>query len=142
MRQMIEQRIKEQLGATDQEWKVLGPRVMEVSELNRQLSGFGRGGMFFGGRPGGPQGGPGGGRFAGGQSAQGREQTEVEKALEQLRTTLESTTATPEGIRKQLTAVRVAKEKARQKLAVAQKQLREIITMRQEGQLVLMGLLD
>ena len=66
MRQMMEQRMKEQLGATDQEWKVLGPRVMKVSELNRQISGFGRGGMFggrmFGGRRGGPQGDRPGGR--------------------------------------------------------------------------------
>jgi len=55
MRQMMEQRTREQLGATEEEWKVLGPRVMKVSELSRQTSGFGRGGMFFGGRRG-PQG--------------------------------------------------------------------------------------
>ncbi len=139
MRQMMEQRMQEQLGATDQEWKVLGPRVMKVSELSRQSSGFGRGGMF-GGRRG--QGGPQGNRFGGGPGAPARELTAVEKASEQLQTLLENSSSTSEQIKKQLTVLRAAKEKAKQELAVAQKELREIVTVRQEGQLVLMGMLD
>lgn len=145
MRQMMERRIQQQLGATDQEWKVLGPRVMEVSELSRQLSGSpggGRGGMmggmFGGGRRGGPQSNQPGGR----QDAPARELTAVEKSLEQLRTLLENTSSTPEQIKKQLTTVRKAKEKVKQELAVAQQKLRKIITMRQEAHLVLMGMLD
>jgi hypothetical protein len=144
MRQMMEQRMQEQLGATDQEWKVLGPRVMKVSELSRQSSGFGRGGMFgggmFGGRRG--QGGPQGNRFGGGPGAPARELTAVEKASEQLSTLLENSSSTSEQIKKQLTVLRAAKEKAKQELAVAQKELREIVTVRQEGRLVLMGMLD
>jgi len=141
MRQMMEQRMREQLGATEQEWKVLGPRVMKVSELNRQISGFGRG--FggpggFGGRRGGPQGGPQGDR----QGAPQREMTAVEKASEQLQTTLEDTAATPDQIKTQLTALRAAKEKAKQELAAAQQELRKVVTVRQEAQLVLMGMLD
>jgi len=141
MRQMMEQRMREQLGATEQEWKVLGPRVMKVSELNRQISGFGRGGMMFGGgRRGGPQGGP--GQPGGRPGAPERELTAVEKAQEQLRTTLENTAATPDQIKTQLTALRGAKEKTKQELAAAQQDLRKVVTVRQEAQLVLMGMLD
>lgn len=148
MREMMEQRMREQLGATEQEWKVLGPRVMKVSELNRQVSGFGRGfgGPGFGGRRGGPMGGPQGGPQGGRQGnragAPQRELTEVEKASEQLQTTLENTAATSEQIKAQLTTLRAAKEKTKQELAVAQQELRKVVTVRQEAQLVLMGLLD
>jgi len=148
MRQMMDQRMREQLGATEQEWKVLGPRVTKVMELSRQTRGGGRGGMMFGGMggrggmmPGGMGGrgaGPGGGR----PGAPDRQLTAVEKAQEQLRTVLDNTSATPDQIKKQLTALRTAREKAKQQLAVAQQDLRKIITVRQEAQLVMMGMLD
>ena len=140
VRQLMEQRIQQQLGATDQEWKILGPRVMKVSELNRQASGFGRGGMFggMGGRRGGPQGNRPGGR----PGTPVREQTAVEKATEQLQTSLDNTSTAPEEIKKQLTALRAAREKAKQELAAAQQELRKVLTVRQEAQLVLMGMLD
>jgi len=148
MRQMMDQRMKEMFGATDQEWKILGPRVTKVQELSREVGGGGRGGMMFGGmgRRGGPQGdtqgGQQGGRPGGRQGMPGREQTEVEKASEQLRTLLENTSASPEQIKNQLTVLRATKEKAKQQLAVAQKELRQIITLRQEAQCVMMGILD
>ena len=66
----------------------------------------------------------------------------MEKAQEQLRTVLDNTSATPDQIKKQLTALRTAREKAKQQLAVAQQDLRKIITVRQEAQLVMMGMLD
>ena len=148
MRQMMDQRMREQLGATEQEWKVLGPRVTKVMELSRQTRGGGRGGMMFGGMggrggmmPGGMGGrgaGPGGGR----PGAPDRQLTAVEKAQEQLRTLLDNTSATPDQIKKQLTALRTAREKAKQQLATAQQDLRKIITVRQEAQLVMMGMLD
>lgn len=134
MQQMMEQRMKEQLGATDAEWKTLGPRVMKVDQLNRQVSGSGRGGMMFGGRRG-PQGDqPGAG--------QGAEVSAMEKASQQLRTTLNNTSATPDQIKKDLTALRAAKEKAKQELVAAQQELKKTVNPRQEAQLVLMGLLD
>jgi hypothetical protein len=140
MRQMMSQRMQEMFGATDEEWKILGPRVTKVQELSRQVGGGGfRGGMMFGmrGRGGGP-----GGRFGGRQGAPGRELTEVEKTTEGLQTLLENTSATPEQIKNQLTALRAAREKTKQQLAVAQKELRQIITVRQEAQCVMMGILD
>jgi len=146
MRQRMAERMKEQLGADDQAWKVMEPRLMKVMELNRQANPgrgmmfgmFGRGGP--GGRgPGGDQGGPQGDRR--GRGPQG-EQTALEKAMIQLRTTLENQSATPEEIKTQLTAVRSAREKAKQDLAVAQQDLKKILTLRQEAMLVEMGQLE
>lgn len=147
MRQRMAERMKEMLGADDQAWKVLEPRLMKVMELNRQANAGGRGMMFGmfgrggpGGRgPGGDQGGPQADRR--GRGPQG-EQTALEKAMAQLRTTLENQSATPEEIKTQLTAVRSAREKARQELAVAQQDLKKILTVRQEATLVEMGMLE
>lgn len=143
MRQMMEQRMQEALGATDTEWKVLGPRVMKVQELSRQVNTGGRGMMMFGRRRG--QGGPGGQDTQGGRRGPGgmnRELTEVEQIQEELQTTLENTSATPDTIKQQLTKLRAAKEKAKQELAKAQQDLRQVLTLRQEATLVLMGMLD
>lgn len=149
MRQMMEQRMQEALGATDTEWKVLGPRVMKVQELNRQANAGGRGMMMMFGRRRGGQGGPGGPGGPGGDQGgrrgprgMNREQTEVEKIQQTLRTTLEDTSATPDTIKQQLTQLRQAKEKAKQDLAKAQQDLRQVLTLRQEAVLVLMGMLN
>jgi hypothetical protein len=139
MRQMMEQRMKETLGATDQEWKVLGPRVMKVQELSRQIGGGGRGMMMFGR---GMRGGPGGNRPGGRGMDTNRQLTEVEKIQGELQTTLEDTSATPDKIKQLLVKLRQAREKAKQDLAKAQKDLRAVLTLRQEATLVLMGMLD
>ena len=150
MRQRMAERMKEMLGADDEAWKVMEPRVMKVMELNRQANAGGRGGMMgmmFAGRggrggpggPGGDQGGPQANRR--GRGPQG-EQTAVEKAMAQLRTVLQNQSASPEEIKTALTAVRQAREKARQELAVAQQDLKKILTVRQEGICVEMGLVE
>jgi hypothetical protein len=144
MRQRMMERMKEQLGADDAAWKVLEPRLTKVMDLNRQTQGMGRGGMF--GMMGGMRGQRGANaNDAGGQgSRRGPQQdpatmTPVDKAQEQLRTTLENQSASPEEIKKSLTAFREAREKARQELAAAQQELKQILTVRQEAQLVMMG---
>jgi hypothetical protein len=155
MRQMMEQRMQEQLGCTDQEWQVIGPRLTKVMNLSRQTQmGGGMGRMFMRGRrgQGGPMGGPQGGPPQGGPQAGGRrgqrggpfgqEETAVSKASDALQTTLENAEATPEQIKAGMTALRTAKEKARQELATAQKELREVLSLRQEAQMVLMGMLN
>ena len=49
MRQMMADRMKQQLGASDAEWQVIQPRLVKVMTLNRQVSGGpGRAGLFFG----------------------------------------------------------------------------------------------
>ena len=131
MQRMMEQRMQRQVGATDAEWKTIGPGVMKVSQLNRQVSGGGMGGMFGGRR------GPMGGR----QGAQGQP-TELDKATEQLQILLENESAKPADIEKQLTAYRTAREKVKTQLAAEQQKLQKQVTVRQKAQLVLMGLLD
>ena len=135
MRQMYLDRIKETLGATDEEWAVLAPRVEKVQNLSLQLRGGGGMGMFFGRR---------GGRTAEGAAteAPARELTEVEKALRDMRASLENENSTAEEMQGRLKALREAREKIKQEQAKAQDELRQILTVRQEAQLVLMGLLD
>src|SRR5205814_3579173 len=66
MRERMMNRIKEQLGATDDEWKAISPKVEKVMTAQRESrgGGFGFGGGGFGG--GGRGGGGGGGGAAGG----------------------------------------------------------------------------
>jgi len=131
-RQLMQQRTKEALGATDEEWKVLGPRVQKVQTLSAGLR-VGRMSMWGRGRRR-PR--------AADDAAPERERTALEKAAEALREILAKEDAKPEDIRVGLKAYREAREKARQELAKAQGELREIVTARQEAQLVLMGLLE
>src|SRR5205814_10221636 len=75
MRERMMSRIKEQLGATDEEWKAIEPKVDKVMTAQRESrGGFGFGGFGRGG-PGG--GGPGGG---GGGGADQQPTTAVGKA--------------------------------------------------------------
>jgi hypothetical protein len=145
MRQRMADRMKERLGVDDEAWKVMEPRLTKVTELNRQQMMAGRGGMMgFGGvrgQRGGEQGGPQGQRRQlPGQ--ENREVTAVEKATETLNATLENQSASADTIKQQLTALRAAREKARQELATARQELRQILTVRQEAMLVLDGTLD
>ena len=147
MRQRMMDNMKQQLGADDAAWKVLEPRLTKVMDLNRQTQAGGRGmfGMMGGMR------GQRGGNNAGAQGAQGGQgtrrgpqqdpatMTPVDKAAEQLQTTLENQSASPDEIKKNLTALREAREKAKQELATAQQELKKILTVRQEAQLVMMG---
>jgi hypothetical protein len=129
MQKMMEQRMQRQLGADDAEWKTIGPSVMKVSQLNREVSGGGMGAMF-------------GGRRGMGQQGATAQPTELEKATEQLRTLLRNESAKPEDIEKQLTALRTAREKVKKELVAEQQKLQKQVTVRQKAQLVLMGLLD
>ncbi len=165
MRQRMMERWKQQLGADDEAWKVIEPRLTKVMELNRDTMSMGRG-MFGGpgmrggmmGGPGGPGGpdGPQGDQQRGQRGQQNRQQGDrprfpgmenrepsaVEKATDTLSTTLEDQSASPETIKTQLNALRQAREKAKQDLAAAQQDLRQILTLRQEALLVVNGMLN
>jgi len=142
MQRMMIERMKEQLGASDEEWKVIQPRLQKVIELNRQVNARGRGMML-----GGPGGFGGRGRAGGQRAGQdtGRAQREpsaVEKATDDLQEALSSKTATSEQIKEKLTALRKAKEKASKDLAAAQNELKQNLTVKQEAILVLSGYLN
>jgi peptidoglycan hydrolase CwlO-like protein len=137
--EQFEARLKEQLGTTDDEWKVLSPKIEKVMTARRNSGGFGGFGLGGGGR-----GGPGGGgnRGGGGGAADDANASPVQKASRELRTALENKDTPAEEITKKLTALREAREKARAELAAAQKDLKEVLTPRQEAVLVTFGMLE
>lgn len=111
------ERLRGDLGVSDEEWKVIQPRIAAVYDLRHPP-----------------------GSFA---------QEDVSASAMVLRLTRElrelvmnNKDAKPEEIKAKLTALRAAKERVRQELANAQKDLRQILTLRQEAILVLNGLLD
>ncbi len=163
--QMMTERMKERLEVGDEEWKIIQPRLTKVVALQFETA-AGRGGFFGGfGGPGrggfgGPgRGGPGGeagrrgdggrGGQRGGDRGRGgprgggdRETNATQAASQALREVLDKDDPSPDQIRAKLTALRAAKESARQKLAAAQKNLREVLTLKQEAALVLGGQLN
>ena len=127
MRQRMEDRIKGSLQATDEEWKAILPRLDKVLTLSRQA-----GPMRMGARPGGAA--PG--------AAAGAVVSAIESKSTDLEATLANKDAKPAEIKAKLAALREARTKAKQQLAEAQTSLKELLTQRQEAQLVLLGVLE
>jgi hypothetical protein len=141
MRQQMMENLRQELKVDAEAWKVMEPRIQKVMDLNRQaMSGGGRGMFGMMGMRGnrGGNNGPGGNRPQRDPSTM----TAVEKAQEQLQTTLDNESASPEEIAAKLKDFRAAREKAKQELATAQEELRKILTPRQEAQLVIRGQLN
>lgn len=133
MNQRLLDRMKEMLQIGDEDWKVIQPVIEKVQTLSREVdSGAARMGFVQRGGRGGPN------RPADATT----ELSGVAKALQEVQKVLENEAATPEEIRAKLKALREAREKAKQDLAKARESLRELLSLRQEAQLVLMGLLD
>jgi len=136
-RQQMADRMKADLGVTDDEWKVLQPKIDKVQTLSRQMLAGMMSGMFGrGGRPGDRS-----GDRSGGQRSD-RPQSEVEKKLSDLQKVLDNKEAKPEEIKAALTAYREVRAKAREELQKAQKELQEVLTVRQEAVLVERGTLE
>ena len=133
--QQMMDRMKTDLKATDDEWKVIQPKLEKVMTAQRDSrTGWGGG---RGGRGGGP-GGPGGG----GNTDPNAPASPLQTASGELRATLEKEGSTPEEIAAKLTAYRDARDKARANLEAARKDLKEVLTPRQEAALVLQGTLE
>jgi len=127
-RARMAERLKEDLGATDDEMKVIQPKIEKLMTAQRDMGGFG-----FGGR-----GGPGG---RGGDS-ENETLSPAQQASRDLRTTLENKSASAEEIAAKLKALREARTKAREAITAAQKELKEVLTQRQEAVLVNMRMLE
>ncbi len=127
-KKMMSDRMKEMMGASDDEWKVIAPRLEKVVTLGMQARGGGMMGMMRG------RGGPGGGDQA--------PQSDIATKAGDLRKLLEDKDAAPADIKAKLAAFREARDKSKTELAAAQKDLREVISLRQESQLVMLGMLD
>lgn len=156
MRQQMMERLKDALGAADDEWKVMEPKIEKIQQLQRQTGGRGPG--MFGPGPGGP-GGPGGpdqanaGPSAGGQGgpppggpdagfAQPQQpQSEIQQRQGELREALQAN-ASPDEVKAKIAALRDARTKAKANLAQAQEELRQVLSLRQEAVLVTFGILD
>jgi peptidoglycan hydrolase CwlO-like protein len=118
-------RLKEQLAATDDEWKVLQPKIEKV--MDAQMAGFGGG---FGRGRGGNNGGD------------NTPQTPTAKAQADLRELLQNKDASADDIKAKLAALREARAKTKADLEAARKDLKEVLTQRQEAVLVTNGMLE
>ena len=136
MRQRMMDAFKERMGATDEEWGVIEPKLTKVMEAQRDTRAGGGGGMWGGGGRG-----QRGGNRGGDNADQQQPQTPVAKAGADLQATLENEKASPDEIKTKLQAVRDAREKAEKDLQAAQKDLKDVLTQRQEAMLVLAGML-
>jgi hypothetical protein len=121
LRERMLSNIKEQMGVSEDQWKLLAPKVEKVMTLQREL----RGGM--------------GGR--GGNMASPPESA-LAQAQGDLRTALENKDTPPAEIAQKLAAYRAARDKARAELQTAQKDLKEGAAPRQEAVLAVNGLID
>ena len=126
-------RTKEQLGATDEDWQVLKPKIEKVwtaqfAAMSGRFGGFG-------------------GRDRGGDRDRGRDSSRgptspASQAARELRDALENKDTPPDQIVAKLTALREARAKARTELEAAQKDLQSVLTPRQEAVLVAAGTLE
>jgi DNA repair exonuclease SbcCD ATPase subunit len=117
--------MQESLGASDDEWKVLEPKIDKIQELAGQVSGGGRMG-----------------RIAFGPAGDAADATDAAKKLKALSDLLKNKDAKAEEVAAALKDYRDAKAKAKEELEKARKELKELLTVKQEAKLVLMGVLE
>jgi hypothetical protein len=152
-RKRMNDRLKEALKATDEEWAVLQPLIEKVQTKQRETMTSRFGGMFGGRGPGGGGGGGGGGGDrgagaggntgggAGGGGDRGGDRGGSPES-QALRTALESDSTSAEDLKAKLTAVREARKKSAAELEAARTDLAKVLSVRQEAVLVSMGVLD
>ncbi|GEM_PF-1078183 len=137
-----QKQLQEELGATDEEWKALGPKIEKVQTLQRLVGDDGGAGAP-GGMPGGMfGGGPGQGMFIRNADPNAAPPADIEKKSQTLQTLLDNKEAKPEAVTAALKAYRDARVKAKLDLAKARQELKDLLTVRQEAQLVTMGILE
>jgi len=117
-------RLQEILGATDEEWKILEPKIEKVRTLSTLLRANVAGVRVM--------------SFVGG----GDQQSDIQKKALVLQETLENKASNPKDIATALKGYRAARAKGKEELSKARKELRELLTVKQEAQLVTMDLLD
>lgn len=125
--------IKTALAASDDEWKVLQPKIEKLIAANTEVQSGNRGGR---GGAGGGRGGRGGAGGAAPGGGAGGATSAVAQAMADLRTTLDNPAAPAEQITMKLTALRDARAKAAANLAAARKEVKDLLTTRQEAVLV------
>lgn len=135
MQRMMSESFKELLELNDEEWTVIRPKIVKVLTLSLQSSGNPLSMLMV--RPG-----------AQGLSNMRRrfpansQSNTMEESMQRLKKLLENKDTTTAQIRDQVIKVRKEREKKQQELMTAKKDLRELLTVRQEAILISMGLLD
>lgn len=129
-RQMMMDRLREQLKVSDEEWTVLQPKIEKVMQAQQNSMGGGGMGMLFGRGGGGGPGGPGGG---------GDNPSPLAKASRDLQAALQDGNAAPADLKRKMAAFRDARDAARKELADAQKALLDVLTPQQEAVMLSVG---
>ena len=120
----IMERYRENLGISVAEWKVVQPKVQAV--MDNRISGASGMMSFFGGR-----------------GSRGRGDSSTEKTpTSELRDLLEKENPAKGEIKAKLAAYRADRKAREAKLKKAQEDLRQLLTLKQEAQAVLSGLLN
>jgi len=139
-RQKMNERLKTELKATDEEWTVILPLLEKVQTKMRDASPFR---MFGMGRD--RQGGGGGGGSSS-PAAQpdpaARPNRNGSPETDALRAALESDSTSPTDIQAKLSALRESRKKSAAELEQARQDLVKVLTQRQEATLVMIGILD
>lgn len=124
MQERYMERVKASLEVSEEEWEVLRPKIDKVRSfrMNAQRTGMGRG------------------RRNG--SPETVDITPMQKASRELNEALSNKESSPKDIAAKLAALREARKKNEGELGEARKQLKELLTQKQEAHLVLMGILE
>ena len=119
MQKRMNERQKEQLGSTDDEWSVIEPllKAVQTKQWAMRMSGGGFG------------------RGRGGSSE------DTPKEVTELREILEDDSASADDIKAKLKAFRALKETQEKELDAARKELQKILTVKQEAYFVMNGTL-
>jgi len=149
-RQRMNDRIKAELKASDDEWSVIQPLLEKVQTAQRAtMMGRFSGGGRRGGRGPGSGGNPDGGSPSASPAASTSPQNEANRPgrvsspeADALRAALESESTSSDEIKTKLQALRDARQKATADLQTARESLKKVLTLRQEATLVEMGILD
>jgi len=133
MQQRIMDRYREELGFTnDTDWNAVQPLVQKVTDARREVGGGGMGRMF--GRNRGGQGGPGGGGRGGFFGTPSPEEEALQKTLDD---------NAPSGqIKDALAKYKTAMKDKQAKLHAAQAELKKVLSVKQEAQATLLGLVE
>ena len=137
----ILERLRENLGASAEEWSVLKPMIAKITEKQsamRRSAGRGAFGAFGGGRGG--RGGDNDGDRRGRDGRRSRGDDDSGSNADSLREAVESGDAAK--IKKELASYRAIQKKRAAELKKAREELRQAVTLKQEATLVLWGLLD
>lgn len=136
--------IKENLGATDEEWTAMKPKVQEIQKLRMKVAASAMG------RFGGPRGmrGPDGPGDANNQNRRpgrglmGMLGNEPNPELDALVSASDSDSTSNDDLKNKIKAYREAVKRDEEKLKSTREELRQLVTLRQEAKLIVAGILD